>query len=138
MFSMKDFVKPEEKPKEGRPDSGGILRNSMLLPSTLRMVAWEVTRSCNLACLHCRASSVHGPYAGELSTDECLKLVDEIAALGSPVIILTGGEPLLREDIYTCLLYPSAAADDLLCLALGGSRTIKTHTPSYKSNTPNH
>lgn len=105
MFSMKDFVKPEEKPKEGRPDSGGILRNSMLLPSTLRMVAWEVTRSCNLACLHCRASSVHGPYAGELSTDECLKLVDEIAALGSPVIILTGGEPLLREDIYTVASY---------------------------------
>lgn len=66
----------------------------------LRMIAWELTRSCNLACSHCRASSKHGPYANELTTDECLKLLDEIASFASPVIILTGGEPLLRADIF--------------------------------------
>jgi len=70
------------------------------LPSTLRMVAWEVTRSCNLSCIHCRASSEKGPYAGELSTVQGKKLLEEIAAFSKPVIILTGGEPLLREDIY--------------------------------------
>jgi len=74
--------------------------NSSVLPSTLRMVAWEVTRSCNLSCVHCRASAEKGPYAGELSAEQGKKLLEEIAAFSKPVIILTGGEPLLREDIY--------------------------------------
>ena len=69
------------------------------------MVAWEVTRSCNLACVHCRASSQRGPYAGELTTDQCVKLLDDIAAFSTPVIILTGGEPLLRADIYEIASY---------------------------------
>lgn len=71
-----------------------------VLPNTLRMVAWEVTRSCNLACVHCRASSQRGFYPGEFSTDRCMKLLDEIAAFSKPVVILTGGEPLLRQDIF--------------------------------------
>ncbi len=79
--------------------------NPALLPSTLRMVAWEVTRSCNLSCVHCRASAEKGPYAGELSTEEGKKLLEEIAAFSKPVIILTGGEPLLREDIYELAAY---------------------------------
>ena len=66
-----------------------------------RVVAWEITRSCNLACAHCRASALHGPYDGELSTAECLTLVGQIAAAGRPILILTGGEPLLRPDIFT-------------------------------------
>jgi heme b synthase len=69
------------------------------------MVAWEVTRSCNLACIHCRASAKYGPYAGELTTDEGLRLLDAIAAVSKPVIILTGGEPLLRPDIFEIAAY---------------------------------
>ncbi len=76
-----------------------------LLPSELRMVAWEVTRSCNLACAHCRASSERGPYPGELDTEACLRLLDGIAAVGKPVIILTGGEPLLRQDVFAIAAY---------------------------------
>lgn len=69
------------------------------------MVAWEVTRSCNLACVHCRASSLHGPYDGELTTREGKRLLDGIAAFAKPVIILTGGEPLLRKDIFELAAY---------------------------------
>jgi len=79
--------------------------NDKILPHTLRMVAWEVTRSCNLACGHCRASALRGPYEGELDTERCLRLLDEIAEVGKPVIILTGGEPLLRPDIYEIAAY---------------------------------
>ncbi|MFH1624067.1 MAG: radical SAM protein, partial [Pseudomonadota bacterium] len=71
----------------------------------LRMVAWEVTRSCNLSCVHCRASAERGPYAGELSTEECLRLVDDIAEFSKPVIILTGGEPMMRRDIFEIAEY---------------------------------
>ena len=66
----------------------------------LNMIAWEVTRSCNLNCVHCRAAANCGPYPGELSTEKCFQLIDEIAIISSPVIILTGGEPLLRPDIF--------------------------------------
>ena len=66
----------------------------------LRLVAWETTRNCNLACVHCRASATNGPYAGELSTRQAFTLLDQIAEVGRPIIILTGGEPLLREDIF--------------------------------------
>jgi len=73
----------------------------------LRMVAWELTRGCNLACVHCRASSERGPYPGELSTEECLRVMDEIASISRPVIILTGGEPLLRNDVFKLARYGS-------------------------------
>jgi heme b synthase len=69
------------------------------------MIAWEVTRSCNLNCVHCRAAANCGPYPGELSTQKCFQLIDEIAAMSSPVIILTGGEPLLRPDIFEIAAY---------------------------------
>jgi heme b synthase len=67
----------------------------------LRLVAWELTRSCNLACAHCRASAESGPYPGELSTRRSLELLSDIASFSSPIIILTGGEPLLRDDLFT-------------------------------------
>lgn len=67
---------------------------------TLRLVAWEVTRTCNLACVHCRAAAMDKPYPNELTTSECMRVLDEIALLGTPIVILTGGEPLLRPDIF--------------------------------------
>jgi heme b synthase len=73
--------------------------------SNLRMVAWEVTRSCNLACAHCRAASQKRLYSGELTTSECFQVIDEIASFVQPVIILTGGEPLLRKDIFKIIAY---------------------------------
>jgi heme b synthase len=66
----------------------------------VRLVAWETTRNCNLACIHCRASATCGPYQGELGTSAAFQLLDQIAEIGKPIIILTGGEPLLREDIF--------------------------------------
>lgn len=74
----------------------------------VRMIAWEVTRSCNLSCVHCRAASHLGPYPGELSTEECLRLIDDIASVSQPVIILTGGEPLMRPDIFEIAAYGTA------------------------------
>ena len=73
--------------------------------SGLRLVAWEITRSCNLSCIHCRASAERGPYLGELTTDECRAVLDEIASFSSPIIIFTGGEPLLRDDIFDILAH---------------------------------
>lgn len=68
--------------------------------TNLRLVAWEVTRSCNLACVHCRASSLGRAYENELTTEECFRLLDNLATFSNPIVILTGGEPLLRSDIF--------------------------------------
>ncbi len=74
----------------------------------LRLVAWETTRNCNLTCVHCRASATNGPYAGELDTQAALRLLDQIALVGKPIVILTGGEPLLRPDIFDIAKYGTA------------------------------
>ncbi|MDQ1330895.1 MAG: AdoMet-dependent heme synthase [Thermodesulfobacteriota bacterium] len=74
-------------------------------PSSLRLVAWEITRNCNLSCIHCRASATKGPYTGELDTEASLRLLDQIADTGNPIVILTGGEPLLRPDIFDIAAY---------------------------------
>jgi heme b synthase len=76
-----------------------------ILKSELRMIAWEITRSCNLNCLHCRAAAERGPYENELTTEEYFCFIDEVAAFSTPVLILTGGEPLLREDIFEIASY---------------------------------
>jgi len=74
-------------------------------PPVPRLVAWEVTRRCNLSCRHCRAAADKGPYPGELSTEKCFQVIDEIAAVGKPIVILTGGDPMLRENIYEIARY---------------------------------
>lgn len=72
-----------------------------------RLIAWEVTRSCNLACRHCRAEAHPEPYAGELSTDEAKSLIDSFQETGNPIIIFTGGEPMLRPDVYDLISHAS-------------------------------
>ena len=66
----------------------------------LRLVAWEMTRACNLACMHCRASACPNPDPEELSLDEGRSLIDGIRKVGEPILIMTGGEPLLRPDFF--------------------------------------
>lgn len=86
----------------GRP-SGAMPSAPRVLPDgspALRLVAWEVTRSCNLACKHCRAEAHCEPYPGECDTTAAKALIDTFPEVGSPIIIFTGGEPLLRPDIF--------------------------------------
>lgn len=73
--------------------------------NTLRLVAWETTRRCNLSCKHCRAVAEDHPYENELDTQASFKLLDQIKQVGDPIIILTGGEPLLRDDIFDIAAY---------------------------------
>lgn len=75
-----------------------------------KLIAWEVTRSCNLSCRHCRASAERGPYPGELTLDQGKALLDDIATLANPVLILTGGEPLMREDIWELVEHATKVA----------------------------
>src|SRR5512141_3128591 len=69
-------------------------------------IAWEVTRACAYACVHCRADAQHQRDAGELSTAEAKRLIEQMAAFGnSPILIFTGGDPMMRPDLFELIAY---------------------------------
>jgi len=70
-----------------------------------RLIAWEITKRCNLKCKHCRASACDIEYPDELTTEECYRVLENIASFAKPIIILTGGEPMTRKDIYDIAKY---------------------------------
>ncbi|MEA1984886.1 MAG: 12,18-didecarboxysiroheme deacetylase [Euryarchaeota archaeon] len=82
-------------------------RDSKRLPSHLLqfskdkkpVVVWNVTRKCNLKCIHCYAHAKNQDFDNELTTDEGKELIDDLADFGSPVLLLSGGEPLIRKDL---------------------------------------
>jgi heme b synthase len=95
----------------------------------LQIVTWEITRSCNLFCAHCRSSSTADVYEDELATEECFRLIDEILEVGKPVLILSGGEPLLRPDLFQIAEY---AVKKGLRVAIGTNGTLITEEVASK------
>jgi len=71
------------------------------------IVIWETTRACALACIHCRAEAMPRRDPNELTTEEGRRLLDRVAAFGSPspIVVLTGGDPLRRPDIVSLVAY---------------------------------
>jgi 12,18-didecarboxysiroheme deacetylase len=69
------------------------------------VVVWNMTRRCNLKCIHCYSNSADIDYPDELTTEEGKKLIDDLAAFGSPVILFSGGEPLIRKDLLELAQY---------------------------------
>jgi heme b synthase len=105
------------------------LKREESIATNLRMVAWEITRSCNLFCAHCRSSSTTAAYEDELSTQECLGLIDQIVEAGRPVLILSGGEPLLRQDLFHIAGY---AIEKGLRVVMGTNGTLITEEVAAK------
>jgi len=69
------------------------------------VISWNVTRKCNLKCSHCYINATKEELRGELTTEEAKRLMDQISDVSRPLLILSGGEPLLREDIYDLIRY---------------------------------
>ena len=94
-----------------------------------RIIAWEITRSCNLSCAHCRAAAEFGHYPGELSLDEIKAVIDDIASITNPILIVTGGEPFMRPDIWDIIDY----AHEKGCMpVIGTNGTIITEDIAQK------
>lgn len=90
MFRLTRFLRELVDPTPVRP------RRSPPGP----VVIWNLIRRCNLLCRHCYSISGDVDFAGELSTDEAFRVLDDLVAARVPAVILSGGEPLLRPDIY--------------------------------------
>lgn len=71
------------------------------------IVFWEVTRACHLACLHCRAKAQTKRDPGELTREEGFKLIEDIASLQKPLLVITGGDPMMRPDLFELIKYSS-------------------------------
>lgn len=69
------------------------------------VVAWNITRRCNLACVHCYTDSYDRHYPGELTTEEGKALIDDLAHFKVPALLFSGGEPLLRSDLFELAAY---------------------------------
>ncbi|MBF0217387.1 MAG: radical SAM protein [Candidatus Omnitrophica bacterium] len=65
------------------------------------IVVWNSTRSCNLRCAHCYIDATPKKEKGELTTEDAVRLIDDLAAFGAPVLLFSGGEPFMRGDLYT-------------------------------------
>jgi len=88
-----------------------------------RLIFWEVTKGCNLRCIHCRASATELSSPSDLSTATALGIIDQIAASGNPILVLSGGEPLYRSDIFQLARY---GTDRGLRVALATNGTLVT------------
>src|SRR6187200_3304666 len=89
MFRVTEFMREIQHPTPPVP------RRSPPGP----VVIWNLIRRCNLACKHCYSISADVDFAGELTTPEIYRTMDDLRAFGVPVLILSGGEPLLHPDI---------------------------------------
>ena len=74
-------------------------------PGPPRLISWNITLRCPLKCAHCYVDAGTSEPEGVLSTDEAKEVIDQIADTGSPILVLSGGEPLLREDICDIVAY---------------------------------
>jgi radical SAM protein with 4Fe4S-binding SPASM domain len=89
-----------------------------------RLIFWETTAGCNLACIHCRRITVADQLLPQdLTTAEAFHLIDQVAAFGRPIFVLSGGEPLFRPDIFDIARH---AADAGLTVALATNGTLIT------------
>jgi radical SAM protein with 4Fe4S-binding SPASM domain len=117
--------RPSHREEEGahtsrEQDAGG---GDLSPVPVLRLVSWNMTLRCNLRCPHCYIDAGEDLQEGELSTAEGRDLIDQIVEAGRPILVLSGGEPLLREDVYELARY---ATDRGLRVVMGSNGTLIT------------
>ena len=94
MFRMSRYLHALEEKTSVTPKPASVMRG------TGPVVIWNLIRRCNLTCKHCYATSADTDFPGELSTAEIFTVMDDLKAFGVSVLILSGGEPLMRPDIF--------------------------------------
>jgi Fe-coproporphyrin III synthase len=98
-------VEPSDALRYGR-DSGRLPSHLLQFSSDKKpVVVWNITQACNLSCMHCYAHAVKTPHKKELPREKAMAVVDDLAGFGSPVILFSGGEPLMRPDLPDLAAY---------------------------------
>ncbi len=100
-----------------------------IYPGTPRIISWNITLRCPLACAHCYVDAGGREAEGVLSTREAFGVIDQVCDVGRPIVVLSGGEPLLREDIYEIARY---GTDQGLRMVMGTSGVLIDRTASSR------
>lgn len=103
------------------PSHAEFFSSNEVNSSPLRLVTWNTTPRCNLSCSHCYINANGPKDYHELSTVEGFSLIDQIAEVGRPIVVLSGGEPLLRNDIFDLARY---GTDRGLRMTMGTNGTL--------------
>lgn len=98
------------------------------------LVIWEITRACALACQHCRASAIDFRHPDELTLAEGKKLLDDIKAMGTPIVVFTGGDPLQRDDLEDLIRYGKSIGLRIGTIPAGTPRLRKARLQSLKDS----
>lgn len=89
-----------------------------------RLIFWELTRGCNLRCIHCRASATELSSPDDLSHEESVRIIDQLTAFAPFILVLSGGEPLFRKDLFHLARH---ATEGGIRVALATNGTLITH-----------
>jgi AdoMet-dependent heme synthase len=99
-----------------------------------KWIAWEITRRCNLHCVHCRSSSeMEAKGHPDFTTAEAFRVIDDIAGYAKPVVVLSGGEPLIRKDVFEIARYGTEKGLRM-CLATNGTLVTEALCADIKSS----
>ena len=96
------------------------------------LLIWEITRACALACRHCRASAEDVRHPMELTLEEGFKLIDDVKAMGTPLIIFTGGDPLQRSDLEDLIRHAKSVGLRAGAIPAATSRLTRERVQSMK------
>jgi len=101
-------VEPSDALRYGR-HSGSLPSHLLQFSADKKpVVVWNITRRCNLKCIHCYAQAQDRAFPDEMTTAEGKRIIDDLAGFGSPVVLFSGGEPLLRQDLTELAEYAVA------------------------------
>lgn len=93
----------------GTPQSADAIRDEWMgSPESKAAVVWNITRRCNLRCLHCYSDSTTKHYPGELTLEKMVDVVDDLSDCGVPAVLLSGGEPMLHPHFFDVAGYAVA------------------------------
>ena len=95
-------LRPDVQAARASRDERMGMVNFDLAPFT---IAWEITRACAYACRHCRADAQHRRDPNELDTRQAKRVIDQLAEFGRPILVFTGGDPMMRRDINELIYY---------------------------------
>src|SRR4051812_18460170 len=91
-----------------RYDSQSASQRTGTRPGSGPVVVWNSTKTCNLTCAHCYADAEIRRFAGELTTEEAQRMIEDLASMNVPALLISGGEPLVRPDILDLADYATS------------------------------
>ncbi len=126
-----DEITPGDWLRYGENSSGK--RKDEIVPRTASerrpVVVWNITRACNLKCVHCYNDSGYGKACGDVTKDEAMAIIDDLAQFGVPSVLFSGGEPLMRPDLFELISY---AGDKGLRTVISTNGTLITAKAAKK------